>query len=1438
MYITADAIFKSIAYKGGEHLIKKLKRYFLRLCVFALCMMPTSNSFAYSLKYTVGDIAMTVPVQSYNDGVNVTDENEFINIKNGFVSFEIHCDFDYEKINVEYACLDAVNVTVSVNGVDTVCTLQPTDDDKTESIVLNRVVFGGYSLLKISTDNEISIKCISLNKKEHSVSNTIDKAIENINFGEYGTLIQSALIIADNTSLIRAGGAARYINYNNFTQKPVRLNGNIYVPVKMAAYALKLYCESDGAEYAVIRNNDFELKYENDMQTLQKGTAYPNVAANAFFVQDNIINVNVNLVAELLNLAVYDNNGIFIADRKDRLENIISKIKLVKQDFNYLSNSSDSCNVYYVSQQSNASDSNPGTFDLPFGTIKKAAEVAHAGDTVIIRGGTYRETLIPKNNGKPSEPIIFKAADGEKVTISALEKIKCEPQKENRILCYDISPFLGDGRNQVFYNNKPLCQARYPNKSTDGKPFNSVLDMSDLWPVKGNIKISADDKYTAESEFELNQDDNFWQGADLISMQGSGWGLCTAKISESAKGSLKLDSASIAKEWWYAYDEQYSNGDYAYITNTKNAIDVPGEWYWGDKLYVYPISDDMTIEAKARQTTIDLRNKDCIQIIGIDTIGGGITTDESFLCVINGGEHKYISHYTHSKDQHYGYVSDGNVFNKNGEPRNGEMGFYLGGDSNAIINTNIKYSAASGIYAAGKYGYIENNFIQECGYMGSYASGIFICAAYDEISEDEYKSIHGGFGIYNNTVSKCGRAALEVSANEKFFSKYGLALYAASDIAYNEFCNSSLLARDTGTVYIHGSVMGSELKKTTIRSNVIYNDFSDAYNCAMYFDNYSQMIECYDNTVLEFCGISDYKKAINVQQGLNGDGGTFADVDVWNNRYYSLPEDYFFNNEFNKSEYRYGYCENSSYKKRFSHQSSFWGTCDMAVVSGGTQIVNNDVLFNSSGQSVQYSNVKFGLLDNGICIEYTGDKYNPNNTIEISVDGDLYSSELNVQAENDMLLNYAYIPLNVSGEKHNITVTSKTDNIFKIRRLIPCNINSDIKSSGNIMSKCYAGNYDAKYHSDKYVNRFLTREIYDFDNGNKCLYQTYGNASILYKNVAIPKSAKYAVVAMSTGTKTSQIVKLCLNSQNGKEIFSGLVPCDGWYSESIVKYPLSSDINYGTYDVYMNISGLSDTDILWFGFCSDADYMTDENIPLNIMKNSAGIMCGSNGEITKVFSNKSYIEATINKEQFLNKTQAYIDVTSNYDGYISVRMLQSPYSVLAKWNIKGGKDELRYWSKFDWDKLKSGDNSVIIEFNGKIIAKNISINKLGFTNDNYTDRVYNVLFDYNADYTQVRITSAPSVWKQLDERKAILAMYRNKSLVSVGAVNTYDFKNALSIKLMNYSYAAQYKNMNGETEFLPQWNDAKPYSAKLFIWSADGLLKPIYMKEGVFAANN
>ena len=47
--------------------------------------------------------------------------------------------------------------------------------------------------------------------------------------------------------------------------------------------------------------------------------------------------------------------------------------------------------TYYVSPSGN--DSNPGTFDAPWGTIQKACNVLSAGDTAFIRGGVYNERV-------------------------------------------------------------------------------------------------------------------------------------------------------------------------------------------------------------------------------------------------------------------------------------------------------------------------------------------------------------------------------------------------------------------------------------------------------------------------------------------------------------------------------------------------------------------------------------------------------------------------------------------------------------------------------------------------------------------------------------------------------------------------------------------------------------------------------------------------------------------------------------------------------------------------------------------------------------------------------------------------------------------------------------------------------------------------------------
>jgi len=79
-------------------------------------------------------------------------------------------------------------------------------------------------------------------------------------------------------------------------------------------------------------------------------------------------------------------------------------------------------NTYYVSTQIGASDANAGTLSNPFATIQKAITVAVAGDSVVLRGGTYTLTspLTIKYIGNASKWTVFAAFEGELPVISAI----------------------------------------------------------------------------------------------------------------------------------------------------------------------------------------------------------------------------------------------------------------------------------------------------------------------------------------------------------------------------------------------------------------------------------------------------------------------------------------------------------------------------------------------------------------------------------------------------------------------------------------------------------------------------------------------------------------------------------------------------------------------------------------------------------------------------------------------------------------------------------------------------------------------------------------------------------------------------------------------------------------------------------------------------------
>jgi hypothetical protein len=78
-------------------------------------------------------------------------------------------------------------------------------------------------------------------------------------------------------------------------------------------------------------------------------------------------------------------------------------------------------NVYYVDPRHPAAADEPawGYPAVPLASLAKACAIAQPGETILLRGGVYRELLAPKNDG-----VTVRAMKGEKVAISGADLIE------------------------------------------------------------------------------------------------------------------------------------------------------------------------------------------------------------------------------------------------------------------------------------------------------------------------------------------------------------------------------------------------------------------------------------------------------------------------------------------------------------------------------------------------------------------------------------------------------------------------------------------------------------------------------------------------------------------------------------------------------------------------------------------------------------------------------------------------------------------------------------------------------------------------------------------------------------------------------------------------------------------------------------------------------
>lgn len=827
-----------------------------------------------------------------------------------------------------------------------------------------------------------------------------------VEFTDYEDAVRTAVIINSNSPIIKVNGANRYINYDAPKETPYRRNGVTYLPIHTFSRAFGYYYER-GTDYFLMRTDNVEFVFENGRLYRQDNLGEYVEMANNTLVVDDTLYIPVKYYAEALGKTVLFKDDYIIVDCRELAENIASGSIYAElcEEFEYFTTSKTG-KVYYVSKSSSASDDNTGTLDAPFATLSRAAEVADAGDTVIIGSGTYREFLKPLHNGTADNPIIFRAADGADVTISALKDLGNPDYIENGLYVYDVDWDLGDGKNQVFYGGDALAEARHPNTHTSPRYYPDNLGLSPLWPIQGNIRVSLEGNAdVATSATDLEQEADFWSGATLVTVHGYGYGIATAKISSSESGKLYLGKRSTRLWHKQGGSDAAEHYDYAYITNSLNAVDAPGEWYWGGgRLYVYPpagtSADTFKLEAKREQLTVDLSGSKYVQLIGINTLGGGMKLANSEMCVINGGTHEYISHFTYTDDSEAYFIdtrdSINDLFDDDAAVYRGEVGIYLSGRNNAFINAEIKHSAAKGLILGGAWHYIENNLISETGYMGGGGITLFSSPL------EDITIVKGGHSLYNNTIDKTARNSLALSSwTYPLDQTRGLVPWVACDIAYNDLLNSNICTRDTGAVYAYGPLLGDERRKLQFHHNVVANvQVSDGYGAGIYWDNYSQMVECYDNIVLydnEKLSIEDHYLHI---ASITRFPTSFSYVDEWNNMnagYFMFSKAGLTVNQYPFKKWFFtGYGET----KFGSHSKESVLRSSDATVSGP------GVTFDSQGSAhltkkdewICFEDVDFGSGSLSVGIVYNGDRYNTGDKVEIVIGDNAYEVKLDCKA--------------------------------------------------------------------------------------------------------------------------------------------------------------------------------------------------------------------------------------------------------------------------------------------------------------------------------------------------------------------------------------------------------------------------------------------------------
>jgi hypothetical protein len=456
----------------------------------------------------------------------------------------------------------------------------------------------------------------------------------------------------------------------------------------------------------------------------------------------------------------------------------------------------------FVSPQ--GKDDNPGTKEKPYATLRKAGEVAQPGDTVLLRGGEYTETLSPSQSGLPGKTIRFARYADEKVSLIAGKLIHgWQPAGDGVYVADCPAPLLGLGLNQVVCNGELMIEARTPNTEDQ----NQLIYVFKLHQAFSSL-TAENSLRSLVSTGDLRTDDT----VHYVGRHGGAWGTQTAIGTFDEAGTMNIQNRTRQGylSWWLSKGE-------GYVTGAKKYLDHAREWYVDrnqGKIYFMPPqgTDVNTIKVylKDHDVAIDLKDRKHIEIEGINTLMGTVRMEKSEDCTVRACNLLYGGHHSFFDNP---YVYEGDISTKSG--------VYVTGRGNIIDRCQVAWNAGASIVIGGEDNRVLNSRIHDSGLLGSYYSGIYIF--------QEEKLQGGGHEIAQNTIYNLGRGAIHMASIGGWGDpgKYAKPLH----IHHNDISGAMMICHDGGAIYqFCTDGAGSQLHHNWITGN---------NGCSIYFDNHS-----------------------------------------------------------------------------------------------------------------------------------------------------------------------------------------------------------------------------------------------------------------------------------------------------------------------------------------------------------------------------------------------------------------------------------------------------------------------------------------------------------------------------------------------------------------------------------------------------------------------